>query len=288
MLIDTHAHLDYPDFAADFDDILKRANEAGVTRIITIGTSLESSQRAVELAEKYPNVFAVIGVHPTSAEEAPDDVMTPLRELAKSPRVAAIGETGFDYHHLPSAVVARERKTQVISGALQAETDEGIEGGIHDGALKSKQASLFQQQLDLAVELKLNVVIHQRDAWDDTLEVLREYGRQVSGVFHCFGGTKEQAEEVLALGHLVSFTGIVTFKNGASVRAIAAALSLGEFMVETDCPYLAPTPFRGKRCEPAHTRLIAESIATARGISLDELARATTATAEEFFRLNGR
>jgi len=288
MLIDTHAHLDYPDFAADFDDILKRANEAGVTRIITIGTSLESSQRAVELAEKYPNVFAVIGVHPTSAEDAPDDVMTPLLELAKSPRVAAIGETGFDYHHLPSVVVARERKTQVISGALQAETDEGIEGGIHDGALKSKQASLFQQQLDLAVELKLNVVIHQRDAWDDTLEVLREYGRQVSGVFHCFGGTKEQAEEVLALGHLVSFTGIVTFKNGASVRAIAAALSLGEFMVETDCPYLAPTPFRGKRCEPAHTRLIAESIATARGISLDELARATTATAEEFFRLNGR
>jgi TatD DNase family protein len=288
MLIDTHAHLDYPDFAADFDDILKRANEAGVTRIITIGTSLESSQRAVELAEKYPNVFAVIGVHPTGAEDAPDDVMTPLLELAKSPRVAAIGETGFDYHHLPSVVVARERKTQVISGALQAETDEGIEGGIHDGALKSKQASLFQQQLDLAVELKLNVVIHQRDAWDDTLEVLREYGRQVSGVFHCFGGTKEQAEEVLALGHLVSFTGIVTFKNGASVRAIAAALSLGEFMVETDCPYLAPTPFRGKRCEPAHTRLIAESIATARGISLDELARATTATAEEFFRLNGR
>ena len=288
MLIDTHAHLDYPDFAADSDDILKRANEAGVTRIITIGTSLESSQRAVELAEKYPNVFAVIGVHPTGAEDAPDDVMTPLLELAKSPRVAAIGETGFDYHHLPSVVVARERKTQVISGALQAETDEGIEGGIHDGALKSKQASLFQQQLDLAVELKLNVVIHQRDAWDDTLEVLREYGRQVSGVFHCFGGTKEQAEEVLALGHLVSFTGIVTFKNGASVRAIAAALSLGEFMVETDCPYLAPTPFRGKRCEPAHTRLIAESIATARGISLDELARATTATAEEFFRLNGR
>jgi TatD DNase family protein len=256
-----------------------------VTRIITIGTSIESSRQAIELAEKHPNVFAVIGVHPTSAEDAPDDVMTPLRELAKSPRVAAIGETGLDYHHLPSAVVARERKTQVISGALQAETDEGIEGGIHDGALKSKQASLFQQQLDLAVELKLNAVIHQRDAWDDTLEVLREYGRQVSGVFHCFGGTKEQAEEVLALGHLVSFTGIVTFKNGAGVRDVAAGLSLGEFMVETDCPYLAPTPFRGKRCEPAHTRLVAESIASARGIPLEDLARATTETAEEFFRL---
>ena len=287
MLIDTHAHLDYPDFAADFDDVLARATEAGVTRIITIGTSIESSRQAVALAEKYPNVFAVIGVHPTGAEDAPEDVMSPLRELAKSPRVAAIGETGLDYHYLPSAAVARERKTQVISGALQAETDEGIEGGIHDGALKSKQASLFQQQLDLAVELKLNVVIHQRDAWDDTLEILREYGRKVSGVFHCFGGTREEAEEVISLGHLVSFTGIVTFKNGAAVRDVAAGLSLGEFMVETDCPYLAPAPFRGQRCEPAHTRLVAESIAAARGMSLEDVARATTATAEEFFRLSG-
>ncbi len=287
MLIDTHAHLDYPDFAADFDDVLQRATEAGVTRILTIGTSIESSRRAVELAEKYPNVYAVVGVHPSHAEEAEDDVITPLRELAKSPRVAAIGETGLDYHYLPSAAMAQQRTTQVISNTLQAETDEQIESGIHDGALKGKQASLFQQQLDLAAELKLNVVIHQRDAWDDTLEILREYGRQVSGVFHCFGGTKEQAEEVIALGHLVSFTGIVTFKNGAHVRDLAASLSLGEFMVETDCPYLAPEPFRGKRCEPAHTRLVAESIAAARGISFEELARATTKTAEEFFRLNG-
>jgi TatD DNase family protein len=286
MLIDTHAHLDYPDFEADFDDVLGRAAGAGVTRILTIGTSIASSRRAVALAEKYPNVFAVIGVHPTSAEEAPDDVITPLRELAASPRVAAIGETGLDYHRLPGAAVAGERKSQVI-GALQAETEDEIEGGLQDGALKSKQASLFEQQLDLAVELRLNVVIHQRDAWEDTLAVMREYGRQVSGVFHCFGGTKEQAEEVIALGHLVSFTGIVTFKNGAAVREIAASLSLGEFMVETDCPYLAPVPFRGKRCEPAHTRLVAESIAAARGISLEEVARATTKTAEEFFRLNG-
>jgi TatD DNase family protein len=285
MLIDTHAHLDYPDFAAEFEDVLARATEAGVTRILTIGTSLESSRRAVDLAEKYPNVFAVIGVHPSYAEEAEEDVMTPLRELAKNPRVAAIGETGLDYHDLPSARVAGERKTQVID-ALQADTEDEIEGGIHDGALKSKQASLFQQQLDLAVELKLNVVIHQRDAWADTLEIIRPYGRTVSGVFHCFGATREQAEEVIALGHLVSFTGIVTFKNGAAVRDVAAGLSLGEFMVETDCPYLAPTPFRGKRSEPAHTRLVAESIAAARGISLEEVARATTRTAEEFFRLS--
>lgn len=284
MLIDTHAHLDYPEFADDFDDILARATQAGVTRILTIGTSIESSRRAIELAEKYQNVFAVVGVHPSYAEEAAEDVMTPLRELAKNPRVAAIGETGLDYHSLPSAKVARERKTQVID-ALQADTEDEIEGGIHDGALKSKQTSLFQQQLDLAVELKLNVVIHQRDAWPDTLAILREYGRTVSGVFHCFGGTREQAEDVISLGHLVSFTGIVTFKNGAAVREVAAGLSLSEFMVETDCPYLAPEPHRGKRCEPAHTRLVAESIAQARGIPLEELARATTKTAAEFFRL---
>jgi TatD DNase family protein len=286
MLIDTHAHLDYPDFEADFDDVLGRASGAGVTRIITIGTSLASSRRAVELAERHPNVFAVVGVHPSYAEQAEEDVITPLRELAKSPRVAAIGETGLDYHRLPSVKIARERRMQVMD-ALQADTEDEIDGGIHDGALKSKQASLFQQQLELAVELKLNVVIHQRDAWEDTLEIMREYGRQVSGVFHCFGGTKEQAQEVIALGNLVSFTGIVTFKNGASVRDVAATLSPDEFMVETDCPYLAPEPFRGKRCEPAHTRLIAESIASARGVSLEDVAQATTKTAEEFFRLSG-
>ncbi len=284
MLIDTHAHLDYPDFAADFEAVLQRAADGGVTRIITIGTSVESSRRAVELAEKYPNIYAVIGVHPTAAEEAGDDVITPLRELAKSPRVVAIGETGLDYHELPGAKVARDKGTQVFARALQTTMEEEIEAGIHDGAEKSKQASLFEQQLDLAVELGLNVVIHQRDSWSDTLEIMREYGRTLSGVFHCFGGSLEQANEVLAMGHLVSFTGIVTFKNGAQVREVAAQLSPDEFMVETDCPYLAPTPFRGKRCEPAHTRLIAESIAAARSVELREIADTTTATAEEFFR----
>jgi len=285
MLIETHAHLDYPDFAEDFDDVLRRAEEAAVTRIITIGTSVESSRRAVDLAEKYPNIFAVIGVHPTYVEESGEDVITPLRELAKSSRVVAIGETGLDYHSLPSVELSKERKTtQVFVKALQTSTDEQMEAEIHDGAYKSKQASLFEQQLDLAAELGLNVVIHQRDAWDDTLEIIRPYSGKLRGVFHCFGGTREQADEVLALGHLVSFTGIVTFKNGTSVREVAAQLPLGDFMVETDCPYLAPVPFRGKRCEPAHTRLVAESIAAARGITLDELAGATTQVAEGFFR----
>jgi TatD DNase family protein len=285
MLIETHAHLDYPDFAGDLDAVLRRATDAGVTRILTIGTSIESSRRAVDLAEKYPNIFAVIGVHPTYAEEAGEDVMTPLRELAKSSRVAAIGETGLDYHHLPSIEAAKQEPAQVIH-ALQSETDGDIDANIHDGAYKSKQASLFQQQLDLAVELQLNVVIHQRDAWDGTLDLMQPYAGKLRGVFHCFGGTLEQANEVFDLGHLISFTGIVTFKNGATVRAIAAQIPLDKFMVETDCPYLAPVPFRGKRCEPAHTRLVAESIAAARGVPLGELAHATTATAEEFFRFN--
>ena len=287
MLIETHAHLDYPDFAPDFDDVLRRATDAGVTRLITIGTSLESSRRAVELAEKYPNIFAVIGVHPTYVEESGEDVITPLRELARSPRVVAIGETGLDYHSLPSVELAKERKaTQVFLKVLQTSTEDQVEAEIHDGACKSKQASLFEQQLDLAVELGLNVVIHQRDAWTDTLEIMRPYTGKVRGVFHCFGGSLEQAQEVLDLDHLVSFTGIVTFKNGVSVREVAAKVPLWKFMVETDCPYLAPVPFRGQRCEPAYTKLVAESIASARGISLDEIAEATTETAEKFFKFD--
>src|SRR3989440_1938738 len=285
MLIDTHAHLDFPDFASDLEDVLRRANDAEVRRIITIGTSLESSRRAIKLAEKHPAVFAAIGVHPTSEEEAEDNVITPLRELAKNPRVVAIGETGLDYHYLPSEEVAKERQVQVMT-ALRSETDEEIEAQIRDGAYKSKQASLFQQQLDLAVELGLNVVIHQRDAWEDTLEMLRPYTGKLRGVFHCFGGSLDQANEVLDLDHLVSFTGIVTFKSGVAVRKVAAEIPLWKFMVETDCPYLAPTPFRGKRCEPAHTRIVAEVIAAARGVSLSEIAEATTETAEKFFRFN--
>ncbi len=285
MLIETHAHLDYPDFAHDLDEVLRRADEADVKRVVTIGTSLESSQRAIDLAEKHPAVFAAIGVHPTFVEEAEDDVITPLRELAKNPRVVAIGETGLDYHRLPSEKVAKEEQVQVMS-ALRTETDEEIEAQIRDGAYKSKQASVFQQQLDLAVELGLNVVIHQRDAWEDALKIMAPYTGKLRGVFHCFGGSLDQANEVLDLDHLISFTGIVTFKNGAAVREVAAEIPLWKFMVETDCPYLAPVPFRGERSEPAHTRIVAETIAAAREISLEEVAEATTETAEKFFQFD--
>jgi len=285
MLIETHAHLDYPDFANDLDDVLRRAIQAGVTRIVTIGTSIESSQRAIDLAEKHPAVYAAIGVHPTYVEQAGDDVITPLRELAKNSRVVAIGETGLDYHQLPSEKVAKEKQVQVMT-ALRTETDEEIEAQIRDGAYKSKQASVFQQQLDLAVELGLNAVIHQRDAWEDTLKIMQPYTGKLRGVFHCFGDSLDQANEVLSLDHLVSFTGIVTFKNGAAVREVAAQVPLWKFMVETDCPYLAPVPFRGKRCEPAHTRIVAEAIAAARAVRLEEIAESTTETAERFFRFN--
>ena len=281
MLIDTHAHLDYPDFANDLPAIIEAARSVGVTRIITIGTGVESSRRAVALAERFENIHAVVGLHPTNVDEEHGDWLAEIRQLASHPKVAAIGETGLDYHHLPSEKLA---SAPAIS-ALQAEMPQDTEAAIIDGAYKAAQAEAFAAQLDLAAELGLNVVIHQRDAWDDTLEILKNYTGQLRGVFHCFGNTPEQAREILALGHLVSFTGIVTFKNAEPVREVVSSIPADAFMVETDCPYLAPVPHRGKRCEPAHTRLGAEKIAEVRGVSLDEIATTTTRTAEAFFRL---
>ena len=281
MIIDTHAHLDYPDFENDLDAVIGAASDAGVDRIITIGTGLESSRRAVALAERFANVYAVVGLHPTNVTEEPLGWLDGIRELAANPKVAAIGETGLDYHHLPSEQLS---SSPAIS-ALQAEMASDTEAAIVDGAYKAAQAEAFTAQLDLAAELGLNVVIHQRDAWVDTLDLLRPYTGKLRGVFHCFGNTPDQAREILELGHLVSFTGIVTFKNAALVRETVSAIPPDSFMVETDCPYLAPVPHRGKRCEPAHTRLVAEMIAQTRGITLEEVAAITTRTAEAFFKL---
>ena len=261
--------------------MIQRAAEAGVTRLITIGTGIESSRRAVALAEKYPGVYAVVGIHPTNVQDEVEDFLPELRGLAEHPKVAAIGETGLDYHHLPSS----ELETSPAMAALQAEVSQDAEAAVMDGAYKSAQAEAFRAQLDLADALDLNVVIHQRDAWEDTLEILKSHNGRVRGVFHCFGNRPDQAMEVIALGHLVSFTGIVTFKNAKLVRETVVTVPEDCYMVETDCPYLAPVPHRGERCEPAHTRLVAEQIARERGVSLDEIARQTTATAEKFFRL---
>lgn len=262
MITDTHAHLDFPDFSNDLPDVLARAAAAGVRRIVTIGTTLESSRRAVDLANSLPNVFAAVGIHPNNATEAPADFLLELKTLVAAPRVVAIGEAGLDYFRMPP--------------------DADI------SAVKQRQAEVFRAQLDLAAELGLNVIIHERTAWEDTVEILREYTGRLRGVFHCFGKGPAQMQEILNLGHLVSFTGIVTFKNAADVQASAAAVPADRFMVETDCPFLAPTPFRGGRCEPAHTRQTAEKIAALRNVTFEQLAELTEATAEGFFRFDGR
>lgn len=263
---DTHAHLDYSDYAEDLPQIIERAQAAGISKIISIGTSLESSERAIQLADKFPGVYAVIGWHPTEALSAPTDLRPFLRELAKHPKVVAIGETGLDYHHLPS------EKPEFTAA--------------DDVRYKQKQAEIFRQQMEVAAELGLNCVIHQRTAWDDTVAQMKPFMGKTRGVFHCFGETVERLNQVYAIGSLVSFTGIVTFKNAQNVRDAVAAAPLGQFMLETDCPYLAPVPYRGKRCEPAYVKEISEAVAQIKLCSLEVLSAATCRTAEEFFRFN--
>jgi TatD DNase family protein len=263
VFYDTHAHLDYPEYAGDFDDVLKRAAEAGITRLISIGTDLESSRRAVALSERHAAIFACVGWHPNHATEAPDDLRPALRELAAHPKVVAIGETGLDYHHLPS------EKPDAPPGA--------------DAAYKSAQDRVFRQQLEVAAEFGLNCVIHQRSAFADTIAVMRPVANKVRGVFHCFVGTPAEMREVIEMGSLVSFTGIVTFKNGVTVRETLKETSADGFMLETDCPYLAPVPYRGKRCEPAYVKEIAAVAAQTRGETLEQLSAATCATAQRFF-----
>jgi TatD DNase family protein len=265
MLVDTHAHLDFPDYRDDLPQVLARAKEAGVSRIINISTSLASSLRSVALAEKHPQIFTALGVHPCNVDESPDEIRAPLNQLLSHPKVVALGETGLDYH--------RAAEPPEDSDARDAWEKNRV-----------RQAHFFREQLSIAEEHGLSVVVHQRDSWEDTLGILRPLSGRIRAVFHCFGGTLAQAEELLSLGFCVSFTGIATFKNAASVHETAAKLPAGTFFLETDCPFLAPTPHRGKRCEPAYTRLIAGHIAKLRGETLEALAEHTTATAHAFFQ----
>jgi TatD DNase family protein len=264
IFFDTHAHLDYPDFAGDLPQVIERATAAGIAKIITVGTTLESSTRAVKLAEEYPGIFAVVGWHPTDANEAPEDLGPALRELAQHPKVVAIGETGLDYYRLPS------------------HKPEGT--AADDERYKQNQARIFEQQLEVAAEAGLNCVVHQRDALEDTLALMRKFAGRVRGQFHCFANDAAAMQRIVALGSLVSFTGILTFKNGQNIRDTLAATPLDQFLLETDCPYLAPVPYRGKRCEPAYVKEIAEVAAQVKGCSLAELSSATCATAEKFFQ----
>jgi len=264
VFFDTHAHLDYPEFAPDFAQIIERAQAAGSSKLISIGTDLESSVRAIKLTEQHDCIYAAVGWHPSNAAEAPEDIRPALRELAQHPKVVAIGETGLDYYRLPSS--------------------QGQGTTADDGRYKQKQTVIFQQQLEVAAETGLNCVIHQRgDCFADTLRMMQPFVGRVRGVFHCFASDAPAMRRVLALGSLVSFTGIVTFKNGQNVRDTVAATPLGNFMLETDCPYLAPIPYRGKRGEPAYVKEIADTVAQVKGCSLEELSRATCQAAHDFF-----
>ncbi len=262
VFYDTHAHLDFPDFANEIPEIIARAEAAGINRIITIGTTLESSRRAVEISEQFENVYAAVGWHPSYVTSAPADLPEELRELAARRKVVAIGESGLDFSRLPSA-------------------NGGSESDDHD--YKKRQENLFRQQLILARDLGLNVIIHQRESFSETLEILRPFTPKSKAVFHCFVGTPQEQQQVAALNCLVSFTGIVTFKNAATVRETARSTPLDSFMLETDCPFLAPVPFRGKRCEPAHVRPTAEFLAKERNCTLEELSARTCDTARNFF-----
>lgn len=264
MFYDTHAHLDFPDFAEDLPQVLARARAAGISRIISIGTDLESSNRAIRLSEQFADVYAAVGWHPSDAARAPDDVRPALRTLATHPKVVAIGEIGLDYYRLPSKKEGRS-------------ADD-------DGPYKRKQHEIFRQQLALAAELGLNCVVHQRDSFEDTLKLVQEFAGRVRTVFHCFSNGPADMERVLAVGSLVSFTGILTFKNAQTVKETLAATPLGQFMFETDCPFLAPAPYRGKRCEPAYVKEIVAQAVGVKGLTLEDLSRATCAAADQFFR----
>jgi TatD DNase family protein len=264
VFYDTHAHLGYRDFEAEVPQVIARAQAAGITKIINIGTDEASSRKAVAMAETYDNVYAVVGWHPSDAMDAPDDIRPFLRELVNHAKVVALGETGLDYYRLPG------------------KTDPARAG--EDASYKSKQLSLFRQHLEVAAESGLNCVIHQRDCFEDTIAALEPFAKAVRGVFHCFAGDPSAMRRVLTLGSLVSFTGILTFKNGQNIRDTLSQTPSGSFMLETDSPFLAPIPYRGKRCEPAYVKEISETAAQVKGCSLAELSEATCRTAAGFFR----
>lgn len=263
MLIDTHAHLDFPEFHSDLGEVISRASAAGVTEIIAMATRVETSAGAIRIAEAFPNVWACVGIHPMEAGDAPPDFIARLRALAQNPRVVAIGEIGLDYHAFDP-------------NSAEAEP------------VKRRQEELFHGQLVLAAELGLNVVLHVREAfqkelWEDALRVLSPFNGKLRAVFHCFKGTPAQAAQVTAMGHIVSFTGFVTYPDMPQISATASQIEANTFMLETDAPFQRPPPDCDQRCEPAFLRQIAEHIAKLRSISLEQLAAETTASARQFF-----
>ncbi len=252
MLIDTHAHLDFSEYDQDRDEVIKRAKDNGVEIIINIGSSLEGSRGSLELAAKYENIYAVVGVHPHEAVDAPRDVAQTIKDLAKNKKVVAIGEIGLDY--------------------------------FKNYSLPDKQRDLFKQLALVAKELKLPVVLHSRSADQDTIKIVKEF-MPLEAVVHCFSGEEKFLRSCLDLGFFISFTCNITYKKAQNLRDIVRICPLDRMMLETDAPYLSPEGFRGKRNEPGQVKLLAEYVAELRGISFEEVAKITTQNAQKFFRL---
>ncbi|MCE9519358.1 MAG: TatD family hydrolase [Verrucomicrobia bacterium] len=263
MLVDTHAHLASKQFSDDLPQIMAQARAAGMKRIICVSTNLEDAPAVLKIAETYDEVFATVGVHPCDADSVTDgSFIDVLRELAAHPKVVGMGEIGLDYFHQPPDGFTLE-------------------------TWKAHQAFVLRTQLELAAELGLNVVLHNRESFADlSAQVLPFHGR-LRAVLHCFTGTYEDAKPLVEQGHLVSFTGIVTFKNGQIIQECARAVPDGSFMLETDCPYLAPMPHRGQRNEPAYVAHTAAFVAGLRGVTMEHITRVTGATVDGFFRRPG-
>ncbi len=252
MLVDSHCHLDTKRFDADRAAVLGRARDVGVERFVTIGCDVANSARALGLAQAHADVFCSAGVHPHEADKAEPDFIDKLRALAAHPRCVAIGECGLDYYY--------------------------------DHSARSTQRDVFRAQIRLARALDLPLVVHVRDAWDDCLEDLRTE-KAAKGVIHCFSGERAHAEASLALGFYISIPGIVTFKNPGALHEVVPLVPDDRLLVETDSPYLAPAPHRGKRNEPGFVRHVAEKCAALRGVSVEALIAQTGENARRLFQL---
>lgn len=257
MLTDSHCHLDDKRFEGDLEEVLARAEAAGVTRMLTIGTGdgPPGIDCAVRIAERYPQVLASIGVHPHDAAKVTPQTFDHLRALARHPKVVAFGEIGLDYHY--------------------------------DFSPRELQREVFTEQLKLARELELPIVIHTRDAWDDTLAVLKRNPLNAGGIMHCFSGNALQAEQALALGLHLSFGGVVTFKTAEPMREAARVTPDDRLLIETDAPYLAPIPYRGKRNEPAFMTETAKRLADVRGTTPERIAEITRNNFDNLCRRDG-
>ncbi|MBN2356198.1 TatD family hydrolase [candidate division KSB1 bacterium] len=255
-LIDSHAHLDFDAFDADRDEVVYRANEADVRAIITIGIDLKSSRSAVQLSEKYSSVYATVGIHPHDVAEAGENDLAELEELLQHPKVVAIGEVGLDFYRNLSPPDLQRR--------------------------------YFRAFLNLSMRSGKPLIIHTREADEAILSILSEKGRSGwSGVFHCFSGDTAMAARALAMGFHISFTGVLTFKNSRAVD-VMRSIPMDRLLLETDCPFMAPEPHRGKRNEPAFVHFIAQKMASVRGLSFAEVARATSDNAERLFQIRCR